>query len=294
MTNPEIKTITQAANWAEHRDSGNLPSGSEVRHVVFASEPADQQHTLFALPKSVRRWAVLVNGQVDIAKTAPHRGLSILTIPVADPDCNVVHVQAREWVDASSNADRVPGFMMTFQGTVVFGSDDRIAVLAPLERLDQLSKTLMEVAFFDAELRTIECEIADRWPDWERDLPLSFEFDEKSLNRRQQLRQRYGEVMLMRARLARIAPHVNCPHVHPPTLASQVAERFRDRARMNHRHEILNDQVEVFEKVYESCSQRVSEFVHTRSSNMLEWVIIVLLLVQTLFVVFEILTRAAT
>ncbi len=298
MNNPEILKIREAMQRTEHQDSGSVPPNSEVRqsevrHVVYASQPGDKESTLLALPKPFCRWAVLVKEPNDGVHGESRDGLSILTIPVTDPECHLAQTQAREWVDASPANGRVPGFMMTLQGTVVFGSDNRIAVLAAPERLDVLSKTLIEVAWFDAELRGIECELGDRWSDWESDIPLGFEFDEKSLDKRQHLRQRYGEVMLMRARLAKIAPHVNCPHIHPPTLASQVAERFRDRARMTHRHEILSDQVEVFEKIYESCGQRVSEFVHTRSSNMLEWVIIVLLLVQTLLVVFEILTSAA-
>ena len=275
------------------QDSGSVPPGSEVCHAVYASQPSDKQSTLLALTKPFRRWAILVTAPNDGVNGESRDGLSVLTIPVTDPECHVAKAQARAWVDASPANGRAPGFMMTLQGTVVLGSEDRIAVLASPERLDALSKTLIEVAWFDAELRIIECEIGDRWSDWESDIPLGFEFDEKSLDKRQHLRQRYGEVMLMRARLAKIAPHVNCPHIHPPTLAGQVTERFRDRARMTHCHEILNDQVEVFEKIYESCGQRVSEFVHKRSSNMLEWVIIVLLLVQTLLVVLEILTSAA-
>ena len=284
MNNAGVQQTSHSAERTEQQASDSLPSGSIVRHVVYASQPGDNQNTLFALPKPIGRWALLAN--------EPNQGLSILTIPVGDVDCLVAQTQARHWVEASAIPDRAPGMMMTLQGTMVFGSAERIAVLAAPERLDVLSNTLIEVAWFDGELRRLETEIADRWCDWEGDIALGFEFDEKSLDKRQHLRQRYGEVMRMRACLAKIAPHVNCPHTHPPTLASQLAERFRDRARMTHRHEMLSDQVEVFEKIYEACGQRVSEFVNTRSSNILEWVIIILLLMQMLLVLFEILTKA--
>ena len=56
------------------------------------------------------------------------------------------------------------------------------------------------------------------------------------------------------------------------------------------RCEFLDEQIEVFEKVYDSCGQRASDFMLNRSSNMLEWIIIVLLSTQILLTGFEILT----
>jgi uncharacterized Rmd1/YagE family protein len=73
-------------------------------------------------------------------------------------------------------------------------------------------------------------------------------------------------------------------------LASQVAERFRERTRLLHRHEILGDQLEVFEKVYDSCGQRISDYVQSRTGHILECVIIVLLVLQILIWGFDILT----
>ena len=83
-------------------------------------------------------------------------------------------------------------------------------------------------------------------------------------------------------------PFVLSPHVHPPTLASQIAERLRERTRMHARLEILGEQLEVFENVYESCGQRASDFMLNRSSLKLEWIIIILLLTQIVIIVFEI------
>jgi uncharacterized Rmd1/YagE family protein len=70
-----------------------------------------------------------------------------------------------------------------------------------------------------------------------------------------------------------------------------VAERFRDRTRVTHRHESLDEQLQVFERVYESCGQRASDFMLTRSGNTLEWIIILLLAGQTLLLVFDILSN---
>jgi len=121
---------------------------------------------------------------------------------------------------------------------------------------------------------------------------MAFEFEASSIPQRKQLRRRFQEVLLLRAKLARLGPHVHCPHLHPPTLASQIGERLRERTRLVHRHEFLTEQVEVFERVYEMCGQKASDFMLARQGHMLEWILIILLFVATLLQVFEILSSA--
>jgi hypothetical protein len=218
----------------------------------------------------------------------------LLTVPLESQEDLELLANVRAWVEANTANHHLPSHMMTLQGAQIVWSAKRIAVLAPANRLETIRKALVQAAFYEAELAEIERALGAAWPQWEADLPLAFEFDERSLAKRKQLKQRFRDVLLLRARHARIAPQVHAPHLHPATLASQVEERFRERTRLVHRHEFAGEQLEVFEKVYENCSQRASDFVLTRSSNTLEWVIIVLLLAQILFSMFEIVTSLGT
>jgi len=98
----------------------------------------------------------------------------------------------------------------------------------------------------------------------------------------------------LRSRMVRMAPHIQCPHVFPPTLASQISERMREKSRVAERLEFMREQIEVFEKFYEMCSQRASDFVANRTSHMLEWVIILLLAAETILLVVNLLSSAGT
>ena len=60
---------------------------------------------------------------------------------------------------------------------------------------------------------------------------------------------------------------------------------------MLHRLDFLGQQLEVFEKTYDSCGQRASDFMQSRTGHLLELIIIVLLLTQIILWGFEILTR---
>ncbi len=265
-----------------------LPEGAAICPIAFVSEPGHDHEVLLKFPAAIGRCAVRVS--TDGSASPDAVALSILRIPAAPKEEGEWLTAARAWVEAAATGGEPRSHMMTLQGAQIIWSQDRMAVLALAERLDAILAALIEVAYYDAELRGIERTLGETWPQLEADMPLAFEFQGQSISKRQQLHQRFGQVLLIRACLARIGPHIHCPHLHPPTLASQVAERLRERNRMMHRHEFLGAQIEVFERVYELCGQRVSDFMLTRSSNTLEWVIIILLLTQILFMMFEYLT----
>jgi hypothetical protein len=229
--------------------------------------------------------------------------LWILTIPFSSAEslqqtegAFLTHLQ--NWVEAGAarqqEPQQAPSQMMTFQGAQILWAAGRCAILSQPERLISLRSALIEVFYYEAELRDIEQTLGTCWPALEADMPLAFEVDQLSMGKRQQLRQRFQQTLLLRARMAKISPHVHCPHLHPPTLASQVGERVRERTRMEHRYEFLDEQVEVFEQVYEMCGERASDFMLTRSGNILELLIIVLLLFQLLLSGFEMLTSVGT
>lgn len=263
-----------------------FPPGSEIQRVAFLTAPPSGQRVLIELPAPFRRHAVLEAGSGGTGSTDTR---TVLLVPSDTPDDEGLLAAMQTWVRADAVTIATTGHFLTLQGSRIFWHHDRFAILAPADRLETLRNALLETAWYDGELQAIERALGDAWPEMEADLPLSFEFDHEAVARRRELRERYRKTLVLRARLARVAPQVHSPHVHPATLASQVAERYRERTRMLPRHEFLSEQIEVFERVYENCSQRASDFMLTRSSNTLEWIIIILLLVQTLLTIIDLL-----
>lgn len=196
--------------------------------------------------------------------------------------------ETRAWVEAAASAEHGgPAVWMAFQGAQVHWCAARCAILAPADRLPALKLAVIQAASCEAELRAVEAEIARAWPELEADSPLSFDFNGSSVSRREELRNRLQRVIAWRIRLARIAPYVHSPLVHPPTLASQVAERMRERLRIVARHEVTSTQLELFGDVYEACGQRASDFMLARTGHHLEWVIVILLAAQLALWGFE-------
>ncbi|QDV69691.1 hypothetical protein Poly24_34080 [Rosistilla carotiformis] len=269
-----------------------LPFGSEIQQIAFVSEHRPEQKLLLALPMPFRRYAVNAESAPDPQTDESHDRLQIMTIPTSNHQDPELQAVARHWVGSRATEQKLPLEMMTLQGAQVFWTTGRVAVLAPEDRLDSVCLALIENCWYEAELRDIEQLLGESWPQMEADAPLAFTFDEKSLSKQPQLKKRFQQLVGIRARQSQLGPFIHQPHLHPPTLASQVGERYRERSRMLHRHEFLGEQLEVFERIYDALGQRASDFVQSRTGHILEWIIIVLLLTQLLLWGFELLTSA--
>ena len=275
--------------------ASTLPPGSAIQHIAFVAERTAGQTPVMEFPPLLQRRAVLVQGDATPQSVAAGT-LTILTVPAQVGEATIesegeLFTRLRHWVDAAAPAEAPQSLVMMFQGVQLCWAPGRSAILAQSDRLEAVRKAVIEAAFYDAELSQIERTLGETWPQLEADIPLAFEFEETSMSQQKQLRQRFGQVFLLRARLTRLGPYVHSPHLHPPTLASQMGERLRDRTRMAHRYEFLDEQIEVFEGVYEMCGQRASDYKLARTGHILEWIIIVFLFIQFLLSGFEILTK---
>lgn len=277
-----------------------LPDGWLIEQIAYVRQPSADSDVVFRFPASISVSAVRVASNAasgEDAQTSP--GPMLLTIPM-EPDRTLNGTQAnlletmQSWVDQGQPPGVQPSHLMTFQGVQICWSISRIAILATSQRLPAIRNSLIEASYYETELCKVEAALGKNWPQLEADMPLAFEFNQQSIPKRKQLRDRLQQILQQQAHMARIGPYVHAPHMYPPTLASQISERLRERTRMMHRHEFLDEQLEVFHTVYESCAQRSSDFMLARSGHTLEWIIIVILLVQTLFSAVEMLAGTGT
>ncbi|MGC4002782.1 MAG: hypothetical protein QM811_06475 [Pirellulales bacterium] len=203
-----------------------LPTGTESQRIAFVTERSPEQELVLEFPPVIQRRAIVVKHARSAGSSDLTRELEILTIPTAaEADVELLEY-VRNWVEADAGDAQPRGQMMTLQGARIFWSRGRIAIFAAVDRIPTIRRALIENAYYEAELHDLEQRLGESWPQLEADMPLAFEFDERSLDKRKSLRRNFQNVMMLRARLARITPFVHCPHLHPPTLASQVEDAF--------------------------------------------------------------------
>jgi len=283
------------ATSARAEDSPSWPPGSELLEFAFSAMESGGPTVWMELGDAAQNKVVLVNRATPTSLHALSEAagnLVLVTVPATGGD-------AAEWVhrlqDGFESAPAPPGtpvksILLTLHGAQILWRPNRLLVLAPPERLPAVCRAIVAASFYEAELRCLEQTIDAGWEHVQADSPLAFEFDNRAIPRRSELSQRFQAVLALRTRFARLAPHVLVPHVHPPTLASQIGERFRERTRMAERLELVDGKLDTQERIYELCSHRASEFMVARTGHNLEWVIIILLLTQTMILLIDFLS----
>lgn len=214
-------------------------------------------------------------------------GLDLVVMP---DDAAGVPEALRAWVEASEVEADTPSVWMTFQRAVVGWRPGRAVVMASADRVESAVSAVLEGVRHEMALREIETAAGAGWADLETDSALAFESRPMSSTRRMQVEDRYRRTIALRADLSRIASYLLSPLMHPPTLGSQIGDRWRERLRMEARHEAVEAQLEVYHDVYDACAQRTSEAGLARKGHTLEWAIIVILALQSVFWLIDILS----
>ncbi|MFM1905201.1 MAG: hypothetical protein RLZZ440_3101 [Planctomycetota bacterium] len=266
-------------------------SDPSPRRTVASDQPA----SLAGLPDAAR---------VQPLTLPTGRGFDLLIVPCGGSSAEGSQGQEAVWADAArrwviaaagslphtADAAGTTPVTIPLYGCHVIWTPSRGAVLGPVERLDQLVAALGDFASREAELRDLEHRGDALLATVEADAPSAFATAEESLGGRPELAARFSEAVAVRRGLATLGPAVHVPPVHPPTLASQLGERLRDRTRLAERHELATDRADFALQIYEACGQRASDVAIARRQMGLEWVIIVILVAQLALMVVEMLS----
>jgi len=285
MTPPRTTAFAQPAG-----ESPGLHAGDVLVHSIgFVDPAADPRPAVVTLPDAGVQAVVVDVRSAAAADAAPQADLTLLMVPAPEADASPLSADVLAWVEAAG-----PARMIALHGAAVAWAPGRAAIRVEPSRLDAVRAAVVEFCYRERELRDIEATAAAGWPDVEADTPLAFEFRDRDAGRRTILGERFRRTVGLRTRLARLVPHLDLPPLHPPTLASQVAERLRERGRTAERAEFLAGQLEVQERVYDLCAQRSSDWSLSRKSLALEWAIVVLLAIETVLILVDLLGSRRT
>lgn len=210
--------------------------------------------------------------------------------------------EAAEWMDQfqqhlsrrqSPATSTVSSVLLSFSGVSLLWQPEQLVVVGPADRVAIAREAALIAHYYEMQVRQLESNIDQAWEQTQKDAPLAFEFGERAIGRLKNLSHQFQEVLSWRTRLVRLTPQILVPHVHPPTLASQIGERFRERLRLEERLDHLDGKLDAQERVYELCGNRASEYMVARTGHQLEWIIILLLLAQTVMWIIEMLSNSS-
>jgi hypothetical protein len=204
---------------------------------------------------------------------APDEGLEVLFTPSTGKAANQSAAPQGPWLAAA------PGETVTVKaGEVsVRWRPGRAVVSAPTRLAFPALRAVVDFAYHDAALRTVEAAILNNWTAVEADAPLTSAVSDKEFNGAGQLAARMAGVIALRLQFARIEPRVLCPDPGLPEAAYALGEALRDAVHCDSRAEAADGQIESQEYVYELSSQRRGDHHHARKGYLIEIVIVALL-----------------
>lgn len=263
-----------------------------------AEHAADPRALPAGLPhaSTIRRIRLPANGLLDVLVVPVSQPLDQPRLAQVPLDVDITDVVSR-WIAATNHPSRPlipPSVVVPLYGCLVAWTVGRAAVVGPADRLVTLEATVLDFASREAELHAAE-EAASRLVDAVvNDAGESVASDHHAPEQRGLFARRYVEAVTVSRQLAALAPAIHTPPVHPPTLASQLGERLRDRTRLLERHDLAVERAEIAERIAEASRQRADELGVARQQTGLEWTIVVLLVVQTTLLVVDLLGRQGT
>ena len=215
--------------------------------------------------------------------------MQLLSIPAGAEDQPLLAEAARSALAGRADLDETRVTLLGLQGAHLVAAPGFLAVLAAPERLAVAERAAVEACITEAELRRVEAGIAGAWAPLRAVAPAAFEVTPETLSQREELKERYGELLDLRRTWSELGPRVMVPHVYPPTLASQIGERLRERLRLYERYELLDPALVAQEQVHALVAERVGESLNARKGHALEWAIILLLGAEVLLLLLEVL-----
>jgi hypothetical protein len=154
--------------------------------------------------------------------------------------------------------------------------------------MDEILAALVHFAFYEGELRRLEAEIRQDWPLVERDLPLTHQVGPADLKRWPDANRMVRLTALRRVRLTRLDLYLSKVPAH---LAGNVRKVYAElllwNAELPDRYIAMDDQIEIFEDLYESANDRLSEYSYFRREFIVEAWIVVILALELIAVVVE-------
>jgi hypothetical protein len=211
------------------------------------------------------------------AAPPPAEGLEVLVVVGGPQDETRWRKELRDWVGSGETR----AVSVKVRDVLAWWGPGRAAILAPADEIQPALLAVVELAFYETELRRLEAETAAAWPEAEQDTPLAYDVTAGDLARQEILGRRTVAVFDRRIRQARIEPHLRHAAADLPLAARRLGDLLRRKARAQERIESLDSKTEVYEYIYELASQRMGEYRNSRRERLLEIIIIVILAVET-------------
>lgn len=275
-----------------HPNQANLPTVPTLQagtrlDIRFESQPDDTRSCLgrFTDPQVAFANARITpfDGTLpSTTVTTPETELQVLLLASGSDTAFEVLKTAERWMASKADDYAVERVEMLMMSDRVLWRPNRAVIIAAVDRFDTLLPALLQFSFYECCLRKMEREMDHSWAQAETDTPLIHQVGGDDLQRWPDVNRMSVLAKHSRIRYARLEPRLEKAPVSLPLFGQRLFHELSVQLDVVHRLQTLDDQIEVLEDLYESATDRLSEYRYFFWECRLEIVIIIVLVMDML------------
>lgn len=234
------------------------------------------------------------------AATGPER-LDFIFLPGGSATPIELQRRVEEWIvgppapclaiaaipDAGQPIPEPPAIDLVLQSDRILWRPGKAVVIGSIRRLDDWFAGLVDFSFYEAELGRLERELDEHWATAEADAELTHSVDGRSLGRRTHVDRMTRDTALRRIRLARLSPNLEKPTLVLSGPARRLVSELANQAEVTDRLTYIDERLQVFEDLYESANDRLSEYSYFAREYRVELWIVALLVLEAVLILVE-------
>lgn len=216
-------------------------------------------------------------GEREHESAAPSLGdeLRVLFLPAGTPDPEVQ--SAHRWLAGADSGAVITA--RSSERSLSFRPGQAV-IIAPLEQREETLCAVADFAFYESQLRQLEAEVAQSWPELEADMPQVSKLDEGQKKLWPGLYRKLSHQHFLNMTATRLDHRIALLTTGRSPELGKLLARLRARARLPTRVEQLHGHLEVRDGVYDQIGYRLSDHRQMRASLVIEVVIVALLLME--------------
>lgn len=193
-----------------------------------------------------------------------------------------------DWIAQPNPAESGDFIMITQLSDQILWRPNRFVIIGDPARIHEFLPALIAFAYHEGELRRMERETDEHLRSAEMDIGLTHQVSDADLARWPRANEGVRRATLLRIHFARLEPRLERPSLQLAGATRRFVSELVLQTDVVGRLEVLDDRIEVLQDLYESATDRLSEYSYFRREYRLEIGIIIVLLVEIAAIVWEI------
>jgi len=250
-----------------------LPAGK--RALVEFAEP--EPH--FAVVEPVPTETLLASGFED--------ELAFLFLQQDCPEAMKWQRRAEEWIGLVPNSTTPPALELFVKYDRILWRPRKIVVVGTLDQLEEILPAIVEFAFYEDELSRLESEVHTALKNSKRDIHLTHAVAKADLQKQSHVNDMTHYVTSARIRFACLEPLLEMSSTDLTGQARRLCFEMFNQANVPDRLQVVDDQLEVVQDLYELANERLTEFRYYRNESILEFWVIAILALEVVLILVE-------